>query len=69
MNLELSISEDGDSIFNAYAEKPCDQVVGESYDEDIFELLAGFIAAPGRYRIRSLYFGVESPWVDVDILP
>ena len=73
-DLSLSIS-DSSEMYAGYGERPCDQVVGQNFEADVFATLCGgllsgtpTIPGPGRYQIRAHHMGRVSNWVDVDFV-
>ena len=66
-DLTLSISEDS-RTYDLYAAEPCDQIVGQNFQTNAFELCEKWIAEPGQYEVRALYESWSSNWVTVDVI-
>lgn len=67
-NYSRSISDDNET-YKHYANMPADQMVGANFRQNIYYDLSQFISVPGVYKIRALYFGQESNWLEIVIEP
>lgn len=66
LDLTKSISEDP-STYELYASEPCDQIVGQSFSVNAFDLCERLISEPGEYELCAIYQDRRSNWVAFDV--
>lgn len=71
INREMSISWNGNSVYEEYSHKPCNQIISEEFVENLQDLY--FTHSPKhsitRYSVQADYMGFVSDWLTIENKP
>lgn len=71
INMELSISWDGNQVYEDYAKMPCNKIITESFHENLHNIY--FENAPDNpikyYEVQAEYMNFVSEWIKIDNKP
>ncbi len=71
INREMSISWNGNSVYEEYSRQPCNQIVSEVFVEDLQNLYfrEGAEKSPSRYAMQAGFMEFYSEWLTIENKP